>query len=304
MDRRVVVILLLGVACCAFVLTSAAAAQATQQPGILDGIRDTYRTAAGTWRARLLPIAQSTFIVLAGLEFAVSGAVWTLRRDSLDEIAAKFLLKFTLIAFLLAVLTAFTVWVPPIINGFVFAGEHAIGGGGLVSPSDVVDIGRETGARILQQLGLSVVLHDPVMIIFAAASAIIIALAYIWVAAQLVLVMVEAYIVVLGGGVLFLSFAGSRWTAGFAEGLIAYAFYVGTKMFLLYLVVGVGADVARSWIPLIQGSDFFGPASPLFEVLGGAIMFALVATVIPTKVASRLTANHSFGLAQALRSLS
>lgn len=294
----------LGLALCLVAFTNPAVAQATQQPGILDGIRDSYRTASGTWRSRLLPVAQSTFIVLAGLEFAVSGAVWALRRDSLDEIAAKFLLKFTLIAFLLAVLTAFTFWLPPIINGFVFAGEHAIGRGGIVSPSDVVDIGRETAARVLQQLGLSVALHDPVMIVFAALSAVIIALAYIWVAAQLVLVMVEAYIVVLGGGVLFLGFAGSRWTAGFAESLVAYAFYVGTKMFLLYLIVGLGADVTRSWIPLIQGSDFFGPASPLFEVFGGAIMFALMATVIPTRVAGRLTANHSFGLAQAFRSLS
>ncbi|MEP6495563.1 MAG: P-type conjugative transfer protein TrbL [bacterium] len=271
--------------------------------GMLDGVRDAYRNASSGWRARLLPIAQSTFLILAGIEFAVSGMIWSLRRDSLDEIAAKFLLKFTLIAFLLAVLTAFTAWLPPIMNGFAAAGERAIGRG-LVSPSTVVDIGRETGAKVLEQLNLGVMLRDPVMAMVAALASMIIALSYVWIAAQLVLVMVESYIVVLGGGVLFFGFASSRWTASFAENVVGYAFYVGAKMFLLYLIVGVGADVARSWIPLIQGSDFFGRASPMMEVLGGAVMFAVVATVVPTRVAGRLTHNQSFGIAHALRALS
>ena len=290
----------------ALVVAGAAAAQGAggaPAPGILDQIRDVYRTAAGGWRERLLPLAQRVFVLLAGIEFAISGMLWALRRESLDEIAGKLVLKFALVAFLLAVLTAFATWIPPIVNGFVFAGEHAIGRG-LTSPSGVVDIGRETAARVLQQLSLSVVLHDPAMAIIAALSAILIALAYIWIAAQLVLVMVEGYVVILGGGVLFFGFAASRWTAAIAENLLAYAVAIGVRMFLLYLVVGAGTAVARSWIPLIQGSDFFGPASPMLEVLGGAIIFAIVATVLPTRVAGRLTANQSFGLAAALRALS
>ena len=285
-----------------FGLAASTSAQTATRSGVLDHIRDVYRMAAGDWRARLLPIAQRVFVLLAGIEFAVSGAIWAIRRDALDEVAGKFVLKFALIAFLLAVLTAFATWIPPIVNGFVFAGEHAVGRG-LTSPSDVVEIGRETAAQVLQQLSLGVMLRDPVMGIIAALSAVLIAVSYIWIAAQLVLVMVEGYIVVLGGGVLFFGFAASRWTAAFAENLLAYAVAIGVRMFLLYLVVGVGADVARSWIPLIQGSDFFGPASPLLEVMGGAIIFAIIATVLPTRVAARLTANHSFGLATALRAL-
>ncbi|MDQ6831689.1 MAG: type IV secretion system protein, partial [Gemmatimonadota bacterium] len=164
-------------------------------------------------------------------------------------------------------MTAFTAWLPPIMNGFAVAGERAIGRG-LVSPSTVVDIGRETGAKVLEQLSFGVMLKDPVMAMVAAIAAMMIAFSYVWIAAQLVLVMVESYIVVLGGGVLFFGFASSRWTASFAENVVGYAFYIGAKMFLLYLIVGVGADVARSWIPLIQGSDFFGPSSPMMEVLG------------------------------------
>ena len=73
----------------------------TQQP-VLDGIANQYRDASRLWRPRLIPIAQQLFMLLASIEFTVSGLVWALRHDRLDDIAAKFLLKFTLTAFLLA----------------------------------------------------------------------------------------------------------------------------------------------------------------------------------------------------------
>src|SRR3989441_3459441 len=256
------------------VAAPAVAQSATQQP-VLDGIAAQYRDAARVWRPRLLPIAQQLFMVLAGIEFAVSGALWALRRDSLDDIAAKFLLKFTLVAFLLALITSFTTWIPPIVNGFAAAGERAIGSSVTVSPSGIIDIGRQTALTVLNTLDLGVMLKNPAMAVFAALAALIIALAYVVIAAQLVLVLIESY-VVLGGGVLFLGFAAFRGTAAFADNLIAYTFGVGVKVFLLYLIVGLGSQIAKSWIPLIQSSTFFGPTSPLLEVLGGALIFAVL----------------------------
>ena len=273
--------------------------QAPQQP-VLDGIADQYRDASRLWRPRLVPIAQQLFMLLASIEFVVSGIIWTLRKDSLDDIAAKFLLKFTLVALLLALITSFTFWIPPIVNGFAAAGERAIGAGGTVSPSGIIDIGRETSLSILAALDVGVMLTNPAMAIYGAFAALIVALAYTAIAAMLVLVLVESY-VVLGGGVLFLGFAAFRGTAGFAENLIAYTFGVGIKIFLLYLIVGLGSQIARGWIPLIQSSTFFGPASPLFQVVGGAVIFAVLAIRVPNAVASRLSGGSSFGIANALR---
>src|SRR2546430_14082290 len=127
----------------ALVAAPAIAQSATQQP-VLDGIAAQYRDASRLWRPRLLPLAQQLFMVLAGIEFAVSGALWALRRDSLDDIAAKFLLKFTLVAFLLALITSFTYWIPPIVNGFAAAGERAIGARGTAGPTRLIGIGRTT----------------------------------------------------------------------------------------------------------------------------------------------------------------
>jgi type IV secretion system protein TrbL len=242
-------------------------------------------------------------MILAGIEFAVSGAIWALRRDSLDDIAAKFLLKFAFVAFLLALITRFTTWIPPIVNGFAAAGERAIGTSATVSPSGIIDIGRETSLTVLNTLDVGVMLKNPAMAVFGALAALVISLAYVVIAAQLVLVLIESY-VVLGGGVLFLGFAAFRGTAAFAENLIAYTFGVGIKIFLLYLIVGLGSEIARSWIPLIQASTFFGPSSPLLEVVGGAVIFALLAVRIPEGVAHRLSGSASFGIVHALRALS
>ena len=293
-----------GLAVCALValfIAEPAWAQA-QNPPVLDGIANQYRDASRLWRPRLIPIAQQLFMLLASIEFAVSGMVWALRRDRLDDIAAKFLLKFTLVAFLLALITSFTFWIPPIVNGFAAAGERAIGAGGTISPSGIMDIGRESSLSILNALDIGVMLSNPAMAIYGALAALLVALAYTAIAAQLVLVLVESY-VVLGGGVLFLGFSAFRGTAVFAENLIAYTFGIGIKIFLLYLIVGLGSQIARGWIPLIQSSSFFGPASPLLQVVGGSIIFAVLAIRVPNAVASRLSGSSSFGIANALRAV-
>src|SRR3989441_6420628 len=192
----------------ALVAAPAVAQSATQQP-VLDGIAAQYRDAARLWRPRLLPVAQQLFMVLAGIEFAVSGALWALRRDSLDDIAAKFLLKFTLVAFLLALITSFTTWIPPIVNGFAAAGERAIGSSVTVSPSGIIDIGRQTALTVLNTLDVGVMLRNPAMALFGALAALLHSLAYVVIAAQLVLVLIESYLV-LGGGVLFLDRKSTR----------------------------------------------------------------------------------------------
>jgi type IV secretion system protein TrbL len=287
------------------VLATAALAQSpTSQEGapVLDGIRQTYQVAARGWLPRLVPIAQQLFIVLAGLEFAISGAVWAIRRESLDDVAGKFLLKFTLVAFLLGLITSFQYWIPPLVDGFAVAGERAIGQSTTVNPSDVIDIGRENAMLVMKSLHVSVILQDPAMAVYGALSAFVIALSFMAVAAQLTLVIIESYIV-LGAGVLFLGFASFRGTASFAENLVAYALHIGVKIFLLYLIVGIGTELARSWPALIQSSDFFGPLSPLFQVVGGALIFAVLSIAVPTTVAGRLAGRPSIGIAHAFRAL-
>jgi type IV secretion system protein TrbL len=285
------------------VTASVAVAQGTTNAPYLDGIRDAYRVAAGGWRAQLVPLAQRTFMLLAAIEFCVSGLVWAVKRDALDDLAAKFLLKFTLIAFLLTLITSFNVWFPAILNGFAAAGEQVIGRG-TMSPDAIIGVGGSLAYNILKGISLTVLAHDVLIGAFGLVCALAVAAAYIVIAIQVLLVMIESYVVVLGGGVLFLGFAASRWTAAMAEHVIGYALFLGARIFLLYLLVGVGMDVTQRFVQVIAGANIFSEPSPLLQITGGALAFAYIVSRVPYDVAWKLTGQQSIGLAQALRALS
>jgi type IV secretion system protein TrbL len=270
--------------------------------GALDAMAQSYQLASQRWLTQLTGVAQRTFVVLAAIEFAISGLLWGLRRDSLDDIAGRFLLKFVLVAFLLLLITSFTTWVTPIVDGFAVAGERAIGGM-TVSPSRVIDLGMALGDHVAKTFDRWGVITHFMMAIISGFAVLIILLAYIVIATQLVLTLVESYIV-LGGGVLFLGFTAFRATAAYGENFLNYAVSVGIKIFLLYLIVGVGTSVTSSIIRVMQAEpEFSTNLAPLGQILGLAIIFAVMAVRIPNHVAARITATHSFGVANALRSL-
>ena len=271
---------------------------------VLDGIGQQFQTAARSWLPKLLPIAQRTFTLLATLEFIISGITWMLQHDSLDDVAGKVLTKFILLSFVLTCITSFDYWLPAIISGFTTAGEQATGLTGL-SPSGVLDLGWRISGTLLSTVGSWNGFLNPVTSLFIAFMAFGIWIAFVLVAAYLLRVLVESYIV-LTGGVLFLGLAGFRATAGYAENYINYAVNVGVRVFLVYLVVGVGLSTITGWSAMLAASNWNiggGDSSALGQVFGGAVLFAYLALTIPATMAARITGNHSLGIAQALRTL-
>lgn len=271
---------------------------------VLDGIVQSYRTASRAWLPRLVPAAQRTFTLLAGLEFAISGLLWGLRRDHLDDIAAKFLIKFTLAAFLLTLITSFDAWVPRIIDGFVVAGERATGASGL-SPSGILDIGWQLSAIMLDAISLKNAVLNPISSGFIVLLAFGMWLSFVCIASQMLRVLVESYLV-LTGGIIFLGFSGFRVTAGYAEAYLNYAVFVGIKIFILYLIVGTGMDITTTWAALLKADNWnigAGDSTLFGQVFGGCVLFATLAVTLPGSFASRITAQPTLGIANALRSL-
>jgi type IV secretion system protein TrbL len=283
-------------------LPAAAAAQAPPADGVLDGIVRSYQTISSSWLERIAPLAERTFAILATLEFAVSGLWWALGRDALDAVLASLLKKFVLLSFLYSLLYLFPVWVPAIFHGFESAGQIASGTTS-VNPSQVLDLGISIASNILLSFGSIGFLANPSGNIIASLTALCVVVAFSFIAAQIVVTLVETYIV-LTGGCIFLGFAAFRSTATFAENYILYAFRTGTKLYLLYLLVGVGNGLARQWAALqfVPDTTVFAPSlAPHFQVLAGSVIFCLLVWKVPGGVASRLTQGASFHLQDALR---
>ena len=267
----------------------------------MGAIVDAYAIASQSWLARLLPIAQHLFVVLAGIEVALSGAIYGLRRGNLDDLTAGLVMKVGVLMFLFMLITAFPVWIPVIVQGFAAAGEQAIGAVGVANPSDVMDIGVSIAGQLLHALDGYGVLQHPATMLLAVVGALIVLLAYMAIAIQLIMLWVESYIV-LTGAAFILGFAAFRATAGYAEGYLNYVVTVGIRIFLLYLVVAVGFEQSQQWMALLQADTVWGAyGTAAWQVIGGIVVFAVMALRIPNTIASRITASPSLGIAAALR---
>ena len=117
--------------------------------------------------------------------------------------------------------------------------------------------------------------------------AVVIFIAYLAIAIQFVVAMVESYLVI-GAGVIFLGFGGSRWTAAYVERYIAYAVSVGMKILVLYLLVGAGMTVSQGWISVAQNAaTSTDPARTGFDLAAAAVMFLCVCWMSP-KISSAM----------------
>jgi type IV secretion system protein TrbL len=122
-------------------------------------------------------------------------------------------------------------------------------------------------------------------------------IAFAVIAAQLLVALVESFIVI-GAGVLFLGFAGSRWTKFFTERYLSYVASIGVKLFVLYLIMGVGMGIAARWMPVLERGGF--SPIPFFYVMGGSLVFVFLTWHIPSVAGSMMAGAVSLSLADAV----
>lgn len=266
---------------------------------VLDNTQRAYRTTVSSWLGPISVIARRLFVVLATIEVTVSALLYTLRRESLDEMAAKFLLKFVVLSFVLMLITSAGYWLKPIINGLATAGQIGGGGVGQLGPSGIVDLGLRIAWGMIDTTQLPVSLASLETALYALTSRLIITFAFVAVAVTVILTWVEAY-VALAGGVLFLGFGGMRATAQFAENYLAFLFYIGARLFVLYLLLGIGVTIIQTQI--VSMPPAMTPAD-MGELLAMSVIFAAITLRVPLSFASRVAGSGSFGIASALRSL-
>jgi type IV secretion system protein TrbL len=225
--------------------------------------------------------------------------LYALRRDALDQIAAKFLLKFIVLSLVLMLITSAGYWLPPIVNGLASAGQTGAGGVTQLGPSGIVDLGIHIAFGLIDTTGLPLSFASLEAALFAFASRVVITLAFITVAVTVILTWVEAY-VALAGGVLFLGFGGMRATAQFAENYLTFLFYIGARLFLLYLLLGIGVSTIETQIASMPPAM---TPTQMGELLAMSLIFAVITLRVPMSMASRIASSSSFGIAHALKSL-
>jgi type IV secretion system protein TrbL len=237
---------------------------------ILSEIVRDYEAVSTAWFSALGPIAHRIFWILVAIQLTWSAIWWVLDREDGLGVLSSLLRQVVAIGFFYALLLNGGTSIPAVIQGFSQAGATAAGITDL-SPTGVFDQGLALANKILNSTADLGLLDGFFASLIAGITALVVVVAFAVIAAQLLVVLVESFIVI-GAGILFLGFAGSRWTKFFTERYLSYLASVGVKLFVLYLVMGVGMGIAARWMPILERGGF--SPIPLFYVMGGSLVLS------------------------------
>jgi type IV secretion system protein TrbL len=260
---------------------------------ILNDIVRDYEAISTSWFSALGPIANKIFWILVAIQLTWSAIWWVIDREDGLAVVSSLLRQVVAIGFFYALLLNGGTWVPAVIQSFSQAGATAAGLTDL-SPTGVFDQGLALANKILNATSDLGLLDGFFASLIAGITAIVVVIAFAVIAAQLLVALVESFIVI-GAGVLFLGFAGSRWTKFFTERYLSYVASIGVKLFVLYLIMGVGMGIATRWMPVLERGGF--SPIPFFYVMGGSLVFVFLSWHIPSVAGSMMAGAVSLSLA-------
>jgi type IV secretion system protein TrbL len=272
------------------VLFTASSAWAQTSPSAM---LDQYRAVRGTWLTVAAGYANRLFGLLALIEFAWTGAMLVLERTDLQGWTAALIRKMMFIGAFFALLNFGADWIPRIIESFQIVGQSASGLPSL-APTDVLVRGLNIAGNLLSgaaNSGWMGSFGTALALVFAALLAF---LAFLGLTVQLVVTLVESYLVV-GAGFIFLGFGGSRWTAPYVERFIAFAVSTGVKVMVLYLLLGAGMALTNTWeaaATAVPGSA--SPAVDALDIAASAVILLMICWNAPKLAASILGGSPSF----------
>src|SRR5882762_7845612 len=278
----------------AVLLLIATALAHAQGPNSVNGpssILDEYKGLQNAWITKLLGAAQRLFFLLAGIEVAWSFTLLAIEKADFQALTATIVRKIMWIGIFYAILLYGVTpggggWIPAIIDSFHILGQNASSVGPL-GPDAIVGFGVNMSIDLLASLKAANFLTSFATSMALVFCAVVVFIAYLAIAIQFVVAMVESYLVI-GAGVIFLGFGGSRWTATYVERYIAYAVSVGMKLLVLYLLIGAGMTLSQGWIQVAQNAaTSTDPARTGFDLAAAAVMFLCVCWMSP-KISSAM----------------
>lgn len=270
---------------------------------IFDPIVNTAEGDSVGWFNTILGLVRPTFLLLGTIEICWAAAVWAFEKDSLNSLAIEIIKKIMFIGFFFALLQYAPDWIPRITNSFQTAGEAAAGTPPL-STDTIVAMGLNVIGTIWENtIGViaPVITLDPEEIlgnanplayaglVYASAvfvltivATIIIAIAYVVVAAQYFTLKIETY-VLFAAGAIFLGLGSSSWTKEYVTKYLNYAINVGVRLLVLILILSLTLNAVNGMaggFSLGFGIVTFN-VKPLLSIMAAAVLQAILGIKAP-----------------------
>jgi type IV secretion system protein TrbL len=284
---------------------------ATPTYGVLDTVLNNFRTQIDSGFGTLTGAVEASFGILIVVSVASMAIMWAV--DETDHIWGHLIRKIFLVGFWSFIITQWHSLSLAFISAFGKLGIGAGGGGGglsdfLNNPSKLFKIGLDDASALFDyaRYCMGVTNHwgqppvlDPisqigydfkelVIMIEVVVAAIILIVAYGWLAIEVVITVLEFHIVTLVAFCV-LPFGVLRHTNSLAENAIGYVFRAGFKAMVLGIIIGLGSNF------LSQYTIVESPASmPSFDTLCGlaiAVIVILMLALHAPKYASAVVAG-------------
>ncbi len=263
--------------------------------GALDTIMNQFISNSNHWFGVLSFYAIRLFWILAGIDFAWMAIMLILSMGDISDFAAQTVRKIIVLGFFLMLLVYGNVWAKDIINSFIQAGGQAnanAGGAGAAytTPSAIFETGYQLCAVIFDAMSFT----TPVELIPYAIGAIIIMIVFSLIAAMMLMIYVQAYIVI-NAGVILLGFGGISFTREVCLKYLQAALSTGIKLFLMILIVGLCQAIMQSWFATFSNVNIKG----MCLIIGVSIVFLALVKTIPDMVGDLIN-GFSWGTGESL----
>lgn len=265
---------------------------------IFETLLSQFNSQISVWEPIALDIARRLFFLLASLQIIWAGILWMMNINDPTHQLMEFFKRIIVIAFFWTIIDQSGNWIPAIINSFRQAGEQMTGVAQL-SPGDVVRKGIHIATTLMSASQQGGLLEKIAGAFFAVVVGVLVFLAFLYIALEMVLVLIGGKIILVGG-LIMLGFAGSQWTSDFTQKYFVTCIHIGLKILFLTLIVGIAEGLSDTWPDLIKKSiadkHLF---ETYFSILAAALLYVTLVLRVPDMGASMLTGSFGMGFGSA-----
>jgi P-type conjugative transfer protein TrbL len=264
--------------------------------GILDNIVNQFGNVALVWQVQINPIAKKIFFTLFGMEFMWQLMIKKVFAGDIEKLWVFFFTRSVLCFFFAKYLVNIKLY-----EGIILYISHlgsSLSGFSLninsnnsfpiLGPSEVISSFSCVADSIHQLTDTTGALQFITTKFSLAIMQVMLFVVLTFIAYCLMKVIVQAYFLIYAGFMLT-GFAGSSWTMNFWQRYLQSVSAIAIKFFAVCLIMGVLITKMHQWsIAINQAQNAVDLAAIILQVLGSAIIIALVAYQLPEWAATAL----------------
>lgn len=279
---KLLIIVLLVILAILAVANQIHAATNSTDTTIVSRVTDEFFNRSQQWSSKLESSVKDLFVLCFTLEIVMLGLTALIKRESLEDIIGSLVMAGLFGAFILACIVNYNEWSTAIMAGLAnYTGLLGYDSKSIVV--DPLDKGFELFKQILDNLSVWKPMDSLAYILVGFAILISFALLTI----QIIYIKCEAFVAV-GAGFILLGFGGCKFFKDYAISLLRYILAVGFKLYMLYVVLGLGFAFIKDSIQL--GNNF--TLQDLAVILVTALIILALSRSLPDVAAGLIQGSH------------